>query len=409
MPPEVPTEFITCPGANPHPGNAALRRAGPVQKIDYPEGSDESFVVLDHECVSTALSDPRLSKQISNAPAWFRDAVMGNSPILAHTMLTADPPEHARLRAPIGKALMPRRIEPLRPRIQEIADDLIDAFPDSGEVDLMSAFAYALPVMVICEFIGIPARDRATFRDWGQVLSQSPGHLADASLRRSVNDKVVTYLEELLAIRREDGRDDVITDLVRAADDGALRHDELVSTIMFVMIAGHKTTSNLIGNGMYLLLTHPGQLELLRSDPGLLPTAIEEFLRYECPVDRATFRVATQDIHLGHTDIPARSFVHLSFTAANHDPAVFTDPDRLDITRTPNRHLSFGPGTHFCAGSALARMEGQIAFSALLRRLPDLELAVPAQDLTWLADTSVSRGLEALPLRIKERLPRTAR
>ena len=409
-PPVVTAEFFTCPGANPHPGNAELRRAGPVLKIDYPAAppgtQSQAFVVLDHACVMSALSDPRLSKEVANAPAWFRDAIVQNSPLQVHTMLSTDPPEHAGRRALVGRALMPRRIEPLRPRIQEITDDLIDAFPDSGEVELMSAFASVLPALAVSEFIGIPAEDQGKLREWGLVLSQSPGRLADASVRRSANDQSVAYLEELLVSRRDDPRDDLITELIRGADTGALDPRELVSMLSFVIIAGYKTTANLIGNGMFGLLTQPDQLKLLRSDPGLMPSAIEELLRYEGPVDRGTLRVTTENIRIGQVDIPRESFVHLSFTTANHDPAVFAEPDRIDITRAPNPHVSFGPGTHFCAGAALARLEGQIAFSALLRRLTGLELAVPPQDLTWIADTSVSRGLEALPLRFKERLPR---
>lgn len=401
-PPVVPTEYITCPGANPHPVNAALRCGGAVHKVDYPAGA-EAFVVVDYESVASGLSDPRLSKRIDKAPAWFRAAIMDNSPSLAHNMLLTDPPEHARLRAPVGRALTAGRIERLRPHIQDTTDDLIDAFPGSGEVDLINAFAYILPALVVCELIGIPVQDRTMFQQWSQTLSESPGD-PDASQR--ANDQAVTYIEELLVIRRKEPRDDLITDLMRAADDGVLNHQELVSTLVSVTIAGHKTTTNLIGNGMYALLSHPDQLELLRSDPQLMPSAIEEFLRYEGPVDRGTLRVAVENIRLGQVDIPKESFVHLSLTAANHDPAVFPDPDRLDITRTPNRHMSFGPGTHNCAGSGLARLEGHIAFSTLLRRLPDIELAVPPGDITWRSDTSVSRGLEALPIRVKRRLPR---
>lgn len=410
MPPAIPAEFFTCPGANPHPATAALRRAGPVQRIDYPEGSrSPAFVALDHASVTSVLSDPRISKDPANAPAWFREALLKNSPVLARTMLGTDPPEHARLRAPVGRALLPRKVEPLRPRIQKIADDLIDAFPSCGEVELMSAFAGALPVLVIGEFIGIPAQDQDKFRAWGQALSESPGRLTDADERRKANDQSVAYLEELVATRRDDPREDLLTELIRATDTGALAPDELVPMISFSIIAGYKTTANLIGNGMAGLLAHPDQLELLRSDPGLMPSAIEELLRYECPVDRGTLRVTTEDIRLGGCDIPKESFVHISITAANHDPAVFSDPDRIDITRTPNPHVSFGPGTHYCAGAALARLEGNIAFSTLLRRLVAPELAVPPQDLTWISDTSVSRGLEALPLRYKERLPRDTR
>ena len=182
--------------------------------------------------------------------------------------------------------------------------------------------------------------------------------------------------------------------------------EELISTIIFLIIAGHKTTANLIGNGMEALLRHPDQLARLRAEPAMVPSAVEEFLRYEGSVDRGTLRVAAEDMHLGGVDIPKGAFVHLSISAADRDPAAFEDPDRFDITRSPNRHLAFGHGAHFCAGAPLARLEGQVAFATLLRRLPVLDLAVPAQELTWVADSSISRGLERLPIRIAGRRPR---
>ncbi|BFU46069.1 cytochrome P450 family protein [Krasilnikovia sp. MM14-A1004] len=401
----VPAEVFTAPGADPHTGFAALRAAGPVHRIDYPAGA-RAFVVVDYDHVERAFNDPRLSKRLDHAPDWFREKAVSSSPVLASNMLLADPPEHTRLRRLVGRAFLPRRLERLRPRIQRFTDELIDAFPASGKIDLISAFAFPLPLMVICDFLGVPYEDWPQFQKWGHVLSQSPAQDdADLQERRTVNDEVVAYLAKTIATRRGDLREDLTSDLVRAADeDGMFTDEELISTIVFLIIAGHKTTANLIGNGTAALLTHPEQLRRLRDDPVLVTSAVEEFLRYEGSVDRGTFRVAAEDLELGGMHIPKGSFVHLSVAAADRDPSAFAEPDRFDITRSPNRHLAFGHGAHFCAGAPLARLEGQVAFSTLLRRLPELELAVPVHELTWVADSSISRGLVTVPVRIRRAL-----
>lgn len=401
----VPAEVFTSPGADPHTAFAALRAAGPVHRIDYPAGA-RAYVVVDYDHVVRAFNDPRLSKRLEHAPDWFREKAVASSPVLASNMLLADPPEHTRLRKLVSRAFLPRRLELLRPRVQEFTDELIDAFPESGEIDLITAFALPLPLMVICEFLGVPYQDWPQFQKWGHVLSQSPAQ-DDAGLheRRAVNDQVTEYLAEIIAIRRGEPRGDLTSELIRAADeDGMFTDDELISTIVFLIIAGHKTTANLIGNGTAALLRHPEQLGRLRADPGLVGQAVEEFLRYEGSVDRGTYRVAAEDLELGGTHIPKGSFVHLSVAAADRDPAAFPEPGRFDITRSPNRHMAFGHGAHFCAGAPLARLEGQVAFSTLLRRLPELEPAVPQQELTWVADSSISRGLVSMPVRIRRRL-----
>jgi cytochrome P450 len=403
----LPAEFLTSPGANPHPANADQRVRCPVQRVDYPSGA-QAYVLLDYRNVSDAFGDPRLSKRLDNTPDWFRDRARENSPVMARNLLVTDPPEHTRLRKLINKAFVPRRMEALRPRVREIADDLIDAFPSSGEFDLMSEFAIPLPLMVICESLGVPFADRPRFEAWGRVLSQSPYQQGAADQRRQrVSDEVEAYFSKALAARRADLREDLMSDLIRAADeDASFDEHELITMMIFLIIAGHRTTANLLGNGTQLLLRHPDQCARLRAEPGLVDTAVEEFLRYEGSVHRASLRVTTEDIQVGGVNIPTKSFVHLSMSAANRDPAVFADPDAFDITRSPNRHLAFGRGAHFCPGAPLARLEAQVAFPLLLRRLPTLELAVPPEELRWVNDSSIGRGLEELPVRISGRLPR---
>ncbi|NEC15361.1 cytochrome P450 [Streptomyces sp. SID8014] len=407
--PVVPAQYVTSPGFDPHAAAARLRERGPVHPIDFPAGSaDHAYVVVDHASVMRGFGDPDISKTLEAAPAWFREQTVRSSSVLASNMLLADPPEHTRLRKLVSRAFLPRRMELLRPRVQEITDDLIDAFPETGEFDLLEAFALPLPMMVICAFLGVPYADRDRFIDWGRVLSQDPGQEGEAALeRKRVNDQVEEYFTDVLAQRRARPQEDLLGDLVRAADeDDMFTDEELVSTAIFLVIAGHKTTANLVGNGVWSLLRHPEQLELLRANPELTDSAIEEFLRYEGSVDRGTLRTTARDLTLGGQAVPEGSFVHLSVSAANRDPAVFDDPDRFDITRSPNRHMTFGHGPHFCAGAPLARLEGRIAFETLLRRVPDLACTVPPETLPWVADSSISRGLERLPVRIVGKRPR---
>jgi cytochrome P450 len=402
----LPPEFFNDPGKERHGLDAALRAGCPVHKIDHPPGA-EAYVVADYETVLQAFGDPLLSKSVDNTPDWFRDQLREASPVLIRNMITADPPEHTRLRKVVSKAFTARRMELLRPRIQDITDELIDDFPDSGEVDLMR-FAYTLPMRVICGFLGVSDSDRPQVQKDVVMLSEAPYPDEERNrLLRVASDKIERYLLDLLAARRADPGEDLVSVLVRAADsDDVFTEDELVSTLVLLIIAGHKTTANLIGNGTQALLQRPDQLELLRSDPSLAPSAVEEFLRFESPVFRGTLRVATQDMRIGGVDIPRQAFVHLLLASANRDGAAFADSDRLDITRTPNRHMAFGHGAHFCAGAPLSRVEGSIVFPTLLRRLPGLRLAVPPEELEWVFDNSTSRGLATLPIRYDARLPR---
>ncbi|MDI5961324.1 cytochrome P450 family protein [Streptantibioticus silvisoli] len=400
----LPSEFFTDPGPSPHAATTELRSRCPVHRINIPPGA-EAYAVLGNKVVEEAFGDPRLSKQVENLPAQYRDKATASSLLVVGNLGFADPPKHSRLKKPISKAFLPGTVARLRPRIQDIVDDLIDAFPESGEIDLLSAFALPLPLIAICEYLGIPVEDRPLFQEWSYVLSQDPLQHAESELK-AASEEFADYFTKLVAERRNDLRDDLLSELIRARDEEVFSERELLSTILLLIIAGHKTVANMVGNGTTLLLLHPEQLATLRTTPELIPSAIEEILRYEGSAAWASLRVAAQDMRLGGVDIPKGSFVHLSLSGAGHDPEVYDDPERFDITRSPNRHLSFGHGAHFCIGAPLARLQGEIAFSTLLRRLPRFELAVPPEEIAWIADSSLSRGLEALPVRLDGRLPR---
>lgn len=403
----LPPEFFDDPNPRRHADNAALRSACPVHPINHPPGA-EAYIVMDHATVGEAFADPRLSKRVSAAPAWWQDLLKDSSPVLIDNMLLADAPEHTRLRKLISRAFTPRKMALLRPRIQDYTDELIDAFPDAPGVTDLCEFALSLPLKVICEFLGVPYEDRDKLHEWGLLLSGAPYPDEETNRRlKWASDSIEAYLTALLDDRRSHLDEDLVSSLLRAADEEARFTDmELISTLILLINAGHKTTANLVGNGMEALFSFPDQLALLRSDPSLAPSAVEEFLRWEPPVYRGTLRIATEDMTVAGVDIGAESFVHVMITSANRDPAVFADPDRLDITRGQNKHFSFGVGAHFCPGAPLSRLEGEIAFSTLLRRLPDLRLAVRAEEVGWRFDNTVGRGLAALPVAYDMKLPR---
>ncbi|MFD1931865.1 cytochrome P450 [Nonomuraea mangrovi] len=393
----LPFEFFFSPefSADPYAVYAGLRAKGPVHPIDFPPGAT-SFVVVDYEYARPALNDPRLSKNLANGPEWFRDAISQQNPVLADNMLMADPPDHTRLRRLVQKAFTPRRIEELRPRVQQITDELIDAF--SGDrIELIDAFAFPLPIIVICELLGIPDADRADFRRWSGALVNPAVTEELAAQRDEAGTALRAYFTGLIAERRATPTDDLVGALVTSTE---LSEQELLSTLALLLIAGHETTVNLIGNGMLALLRNRDQLDLLRAEPELLPNAVEEFLRYDAPVERGTFRTALEDLEIAGTHIPKGSFVHVSIGAAGRDPRAFERADTLDIERSDNRHVAFGHGIHFCLGAPLARMEGQIAFGSLLGRLPNIALGCEEKELSWRFSGSILRSLSALPVTI---------
>jgi cytochrome P450 len=397
---------------DPFPLFAAVRERGPVHRVKLVDGH-EAWLVVRHEEARAALSDPRLSKDMQAALAAGPETVAEGlpGPDFAHHMLVADPPDHTRLRRLVSSAFSIRRIEGLRPRVQAIVDDLLDDIatqdPDTT-VDLVAAFALPFPFTVICELLGVPEADRTSLGTQLRALSSPTPTPAAYAAAESASNAVVAMLTELVERKQAAPGDDLVSGLIAARDgDECLNQQELLSTIFQLILAGHDTTTSLIGNSVVALLRHPHALDALRSDPSRIPAAIEELLRYDAPVPHATFRYATEPIEIAGVTIPAGAQVIISLAAANRDACKFAEPEELDIDRTDVHHVAFGHGIHFCLGAALARMEGQLALASLVRRFPHLRLGVAADDLHWgHGDGLVLRGLTELPVIPGPALPR---
>ena len=392
-------------GNDPYPLFESTRAECPIRRVRLADGHD-AWLVLSHEAAQQALKDARLSKDIVAAldqdPEVVDPGLPG--PALARHMMNLDPPDHERLRRLVARAFVPSRIAALEPSIERIANELLNELERSGPdavVDLVAGYAYPLPFQVICELLGVPDEDRSplgeAFRTLFQPWSGSPPPEAVAA-----SDLIVATLEHLVAVHRTHEQDDLVGVLVTASDDNdRLNEEELLGSLFQLIVAGHDTTSSLIGNGVVDLLEHPDQWRLVRDDPSRLPAAIEELIRFSAPVPHATFRVTTETMDLVGVEIPAREQVLICLGAANHDPEFFENPAELDISREPRPHLGFGHGIHFCLGAPLARLEARVAFGVLLGRFPDLGLAVDRTALRWThGDGLVLRGLDKLPVRL---------
>lgn len=388
--------------ADPYPTYARLRSTAPVHRVELPEGRS-MWIVTRYEDVETIFKDPRFVKDWRNALT--PEQLAQTPPIpevmkpLSRNMLDTDPPDHERLRALVSKAFTPRLIERQRGRVQEIADTLLDAVENRREMDLIDDYAFPLPIIVIAELLGIPSEDRNRFREWSNAAVS--GDATQEYVEKVLLPHMQAFIEYLRAMfeekRKEPGAD-LVSALVRAEEAGdKLSEDELLGMVFLLLIAGHETTVNLIGNGVLALLQHPDQLQRLKDDPSLVKPAIEELLRYDGPVETSTERFAREDVRIGGTVIPRGAMVMVVISSADHDPERFEDPDTLDITRLDNRHLAFGKGIHYCLGASLARMEGQIAINTLLRRMPNLRLKGSPESLTWRPGL-VLRGLKGLPV-----------
>lgn len=387
--------FLLAGGAHRHAGFAALRSAGPVTRVALPSGTPV-WVVTGYDAVREALLEPRLRGRtgaVGDRRELPEELRMGMN---TH-MLNLEPPDHTRLRRLIMGEFTHRRIERLRPRIQKITDELLDAVAGRDEVDLVEALALPLPIRVLSELLGVPREQADTFHGWTTTLTASAlpvEHLRDAA------SQMLHYIRELLDRKRREPGDDLLSALVRA-DDGEdrLAEHELTSMVFLLLIAGHETTVNLIGNATIALLTHPDELARLRADPGLVPSAIEELLRYESPVQVA-MRHSTEAVELAGVTIPGNSTVMVALLSANRDPDRFAEPDRLDLARTDNAQVAFGYGIHHCLGAPLARLDGAVAIGTLLTRFPRLRLAVPVDALQWRV-SMVMHGIAALPVRLR--------
>ncbi|MFI1096076.1 cytochrome P450 [Streptomyces sp. NPDC020917] len=382
--------------ADPYSAFAALRARGPVHHVRFPTG-DESWLVVGHEEVRAAFADPRLRNDVRHSADFEDDGLYA----VGRNMLQVDPPDHTRLRTLVAREFTARRVQALRPRVQEAAGALLDAVAAGGRADLVAAYAYPLPLTIICELLGVPDLDRAAFRAWStQVVA-----LDDAEQSTRAMQEMAGYLAGLAEAKRrlrDAAESDLLHALVRTHDgDGAdrLTPEELLGMAFLLLVAGHETTVNLIANAVHLLLGHPAQLAALRAEPELLAGAVEETLRFESPVPAGTYRYAAEPITLGGAAIPAGARVVLSIAAANRDPARFPAPERFDIRRDPattRAHLAFGHGLHHCLGAPLARLEATVALRILLDRCPGLAFDGDGAP-QW--RTSLMRGLRELPVR----------
>nr|WSX49311.1 cytochrome P450 [Streptomyces sp. NBC_00974] len=382
--------------ANPYPTYATLRAAGPVHKITGSTGQP-LWLIVGYEEARLALGHPLLCKN-PNVYGDFDKSLLGAT---STNMLEADPPHHSRLRKLVSREFTPRRVEALRPRVQEVTDRLLDAMeadPDRSG-DLIAALALPVPMTVICELLGVPGLDREQFHDWSNQIVSAP--IGSAELLGPVFEAMTAYLVGLLADKTEKPGDDLLSALIRTRDeDGdSLSSDELIGMAYLLLLAGHETTVNLISNGVRALLAHPAQLADLRADfDGLLDGAIEEMLRYDGPVENATIRFAAEDLVLGGVAIEAGASVVVSLASGDRDGGRFPEPDTFDIRRAAQGHLAFGHGIHFCLGAPLARMEARIAIRSLLERFPNLSADPTSGPPQWIEGTLI-RGVTQLPVR----------
>jgi cytochrome P450 len=388
---------------NPHPFYARLREQEPLAQFAW-RGMN-MWMATTYDDTIAILKDPRFVLDRPKVePVEGEPSARGENPIRymplagSRHLLNTDPPDHTRLRALVSKAFTPRMIEQLRPRIQQITDELLDAVQDRGQMDLIADFAFPLPIIVISEMLGIPSTDRQQFRAWTQAIIQGmePGYETAAI---AAEEAFSNYIKALISDKKEHPDNGLTSGLAQAKEQGdSLSENELISMIFFLITAGHETTVNLIGNGMLALLEHPEQMSLLRTDPtDLLPSAIEELLRYTAPVSLSSPRWASEDIPMHDKVIRKGEMVRCALLAANTDPQHFSDPELLNILRQEKQHLAFSKGIHFCLGAPLARLEGQIAIGTLLRRLPHLHLAHDPEQLAW-KEAGLLRNLAALPV-----------
>jgi cytochrome P450 len=392
--------------ANPYPFYARLRAEAPVHRVRLP-AKQVAWLVTRYDDVASVLKDDRFVKEkrkvLSPEQAARQPRIPGVFRPLEQHMLDMDPPDHTRLRGLVHKAFTPRLIEDLRGRVQTLTDQLLDTAQRRERMDLIRDYALPMPTTIIAEMLGVPAQDRHKFQRWSNTIVAAVPTTWGLLKAMPSMFAFLRYIRKLIRVRRSAPGDDLTSALVGAREAGdRFSEDELLGMIFLLLIAGHETTVNLIGNGTLTLLQHPESMDQLRDDPSLIKSAVEELLRYNGPLETATERFASEDVTVAGVTIPRGEMVFAVVASANRDDRQFERPDELDLAREPNRHLAFGMGVHYCLGAPLARLEGQIAINTLLRRVPDLRLAVPVDRLRWRPGL-VLHGLKALPVTFPRR------
>ncbi|MER5772298.1 cytochrome P450 [Streptomyces sp. NPDC001985] len=392
---------------NPYPVYEHLRETAPVCPMRPRHGID-TYLITRYEDARAALSDPRFSKDMYGAMESYRRIFGDSSVALDDHMLNSDPPKHTRLRKLVSSGFTPRRVESLRPRIREVVDALLDGCDPGEPVDLLPAFAFPLPIIVICELLGVPAQDRAKVQEWSTTVAQTGFSKESKLAQQRAEESLYAYFAEVIEDKRAHPGDDLLSALIEARDEnGTLTEHEMISTAFLLMFAGHKTTAFLIGNAVHHLLSHPEQLRAVREDPELLGPAVEEVLRHDGSVETATFRFATEDAEIAGTRIPRGALVQIALNSANRDPGKFDDPDRFDVARPgspQSAHLGFGHGIHYCLGAPLARLETQLALTGLFGRFPRTAFAHPEREATWMeVPFPAFRGLTELSVVLEPR------
>jgi cytochrome P450 PksS len=384
--------------ANPRPLYARMREQVPIIRLVDPVQQVPFWLVTRYDDTVEVLRDTRLTKDPRKLSEQARATYfrLASERLLEH-MLASDPPDHTRLRTLVSQAFTPRRVETLRPRILALATGLLEAARAQGSVDFIEAFAFPLPVIVICEMLGVPPEDRDQFREWTRILfSLTKDNNPEPVL--AAGQGFVKYFSELFQRRHAEPGEDLVSALLAAEGQGErLKPNELIAMVFLLLVAGHETTVNLLGGGLLALLEHPEQLERLRADRTLMGSAVEEMLRYCSPLETSTSRFTVAPTEVCGQMIPAGEMVVAGLMAANHDPEIFSAPERFDVGRTPNKHVAFGSGIHFCMGAPLARMEAALAFELLLNEAPGVRLAVEPERLEW-RKSVLFRSLERLPV-----------
>lgn len=377
---------------NPYPAYSQLREEEPVSHVRLPDGQYAWFITRYDDALE-ALKNQSFIKDFTK----MGENADNQSSIFNENMLFADMPDHRRLRGLVSKAFTPNMIEGLRNRIQEITDELLEETAGQNQINLIDEFAFPLPIIVICEMLGIPTEDRDKFRIWSNSMIEGSNSKYAENLEQHMRD-FTQYLKQRIAVVRENPGDDLISELIIAEEQGdKLSEKELYGVVALLIIAGHETTVNFIGNSIMALLENPDQLKMLKNKPELIKTAIEETLRYNDPVEFSTSRWAREDMEFKGESIKKGDLVIIALNSANHDPSQFKDPEIFDITREKSKHLAFGKGIHACLGAPLARLEGEIAINSFFRRYPNAKMIADKNDLEWRTGMVV-RGVRELPL-----------